>query len=182
MRNRHWALIVFPPLALIPINFIFDRHGWTGSCSPFSSDLIFIPFVALLFGVPNSIRRSLFHRQDRRLYRSLLTVTICSGLFFHYSQLNNSVDQFVADLAGKVQARCLAEGKCPDTIKGQSRWARALNLRAPFYYNYRTNDDQSEFFVAYCLYESGGLISWSGGIQSPLTKEESPCSKDVFYF
>jgi hypothetical protein len=34
-----------------------------------------------------------------RIYRSLLTVTICLGLLFQYSQPNKSVDQFVADLA-----------------------------------------------------------------------------------
>ena len=173
----HWVLVFLPPLLLIPIYFIFDPHGWVRTCSPFTPDYIAIPAIALLVGGLNVIRRLLFNRRDRRLYRSLLTVPICSGLLFHYSHLGEELDQFVIDLAEKVQAHCVAHGKCPDKIRDESQWSYVEVLQVPvfFYYFYHTDRSQERFCIDYCIDEDTRRMSWSGGAGVQLASTDANC-------
>jgi hypothetical protein len=161
IRNPHWTLIVLPPLILIPIHLIAPVGGQF-SCSQFSFGLggpsIFL--VALCFGAFNSIRRFLFHRRDKRLYRSLLTVVISLLLIFIESPQVGNMHRLIENLAKEVQADCIKHGKCPEYPIPSSLVFIAL---------YSTTDNQSEFSIDYCYMEDH-QIKWSGGVQNSLEK------------
>lgn len=161
-QKTHWVLIIIPPLLLIPLYFYVDSHVGIRSCG-IIADYIWVPSLACVFGGVNTLRRLpqrlLSHRQDRRLYRSLLTVAISVPIMFHYSQLTERMDQHIASFAEEVQAHCVSHGTCPSFPYYQSfqHWGT-------FWYK----GDGSTFEISYCLGDDKGSVSWIGGVQSKL--------------
>jgi len=174
-----WFRVIIPPLLLIPTYFIFDPHSYVRTCTPFVVDLVWIPIIVLPVGaiklIQRLIKRFRVHRQDRRLYRSLLTVSICVGILFHYSQLGKRFDQLISDAAQNVQISCRTNGQCPRTIDLAQDLANISVFRFFSSPTYITNHDQSRFCINYCVADDF-WPSWAGGVHARLRYGESGIS------